>query len=74
MLFPFNCFTVILKEMHFSVRPGFHGERELDRFNMVISGMKTTFYTLYMNSKYIRITNRDIIFFTVILKNEYLLF
>ena len=38
--------------MHFSVRPGFHGEGMLDSFNLVISGMKTTIYTKYMNSKF----------------------
>ena len=48
---PFNSFTVIFVEkyavriMHFSVRSVFHGDRVLVSFNMVISGMKTTFYT-----------------------------
>ena len=42
------------------VRPVFHGESVLDSVNMVISGMKTTFYTKYMKSKYVRITNGNI--------------
>ena len=32
--------------MHFSVRPVFQGERVLDSFNTVISGMKTKFLHL----------------------------
>ena len=47
--------------MQFSVRSVFHGERVLDSFSMEISGMKTKFYTSYMKSKYVRITNRIII-------------
>ena len=39
----FNCLTVI-KKMHFIVRPVFNGERVLDSYKMVISGMKTIFY------------------------------
>ena len=35
------CFT----KMHFSVRPVLHGEHVLNSFDMVISGMKPTFYT-----------------------------
>ena len=50
----FNCFTVILeKKLHFSFRPVFHGELVLDSVIMVISGMKTIFYTLYMKRKHV---------------------
>ena len=38
----------------------FQVERVLDSFNMVISGIKTTFYTQCMKSNYVRITNRNI--------------
>ena len=51
----FNFFTVLLK-MHFSVRTVFQSERVLNIFNMVISGMKTQFYSYCVNSKYGRIT------------------
>ena len=49
--------------MHFNVRAVFYGERVLDSFNMVILRLKKTFYTYYMNSKYVQITNRNIILF-----------
>ena len=49
--------------IHFNVRPGLHGERVLDCFNMVISGMKKTFYTSYIMRKYVKITNRNNFFF-----------
>ena len=42
----------------------FHGERVLDSFKMVISGIKTAFYT-YMNGKYVRI-NKFEMFQTII--------
>ena len=45
-----------------------HGERVPDSFNMANSGMKTTFYTLYMNSKYVQIKMETLIFFAVIKK------
>ena len=47
----------------------FHSERGLDSFNKVISGMKTTFYTLCIESKYVQITN-----WNIIKQNEYSLF
>ena len=49
----FNFFTVLLK----SARTVFQSERVLNIFNMVISGIKTQFYTLCMKSKYGWITN-----------------
>ena len=64
----------LYEKMLFSVRPILHGERVLDSFNMVISGMKTTFYTKYMNEKYVRITQMNMNFSTAIEKKEYPLF
>ena len=49
--------------MHFNVKTMFQSERVLNIFNMVISGMKTQFYTKCMKSKYGRITNTNINFF-----------
>ena len=49
--------------MHFSVRTVFQSERVLNISKMVISGMKTQFYTSRMKSKYGRITNTNIIYF-----------
>ena len=37
--------------MNLSVRRVFHGERVVDSFNMVTSGMKTTFCILYQFMK-----------------------
>ena len=54
--------------MHFSVRAVLQSERVLNIFNMVISGMKTQFYTLCMKSNFVRITNSNIYNFTVLKK------
>ena len=54
--------------MYFSVRNVFQSERVLNIFKMVISGMKTQFYTSCNRSKYGRITNTNIKFFTVFIK------
>ena len=62
----FSIRNSVIQKKTFSVRAVFHGECVLDSFNMAISGTKTTFYTLCMKSKYVRITNRNLNFFTVI--------
>ena len=41
----FNFFAQFYKKMHFDIRPVFYSERVLYSFNMIISGMKTKFYT-----------------------------
>ena len=71
LVFPyFNFLTVIIK-IQFSVRTVFQSERVLNICNVVISGMKTRFYTQCMKSKYGRIKNTIIKF---VIKNEYSLF
>ena len=48
-VFPLETLDILqfFLQMHFGAMPEFHGERVLDSFNMVISEIKTTFYTWY---------------------------
>ena len=62
-MFVFPGGTSVLLKMHFSVRTVFLSECILNIFNIVISGMKTQFYT----SKYGRIENTNIkLFYSVL--------
>ena len=69
----FNFFTVLLK-MHFSVRTVLQSGRVLNIFNFGHFRDINTILHLMYASKYGRITNTNINFFTVFKKNEYSLF
>ena len=70
LIFPLekcNCFTVI-KKNNFCARSVFHSERVLESFYMVISEIKTTFYTKCIKNKCVQLTIRNIL----VIKNNHL--